>query len=105
MKNDQSLNASANRFQRIALIIGLVGMILGIAGALTGSLDRFFQSYLFAFMFWLGLSLGSLAFMMIHFIMGSRWGLTVRRVNEAASSSLWVLGIMFIPLLFHLSGR
>src|SRR5450759_1231759 len=104
MKTDQSPISTANRFQRIALIVGLVGLIMGGIGALTGSLDRFFQAYLFAFMFWLGLSLGSLAFLMIHFVTGSRWGLTLRRVNEAAASTLWMMAILFIPLLFNLRG-
>lgn len=104
MSTDQSQNSTANRFQRTALIVGLVGLVAGVIGALTGNLDRFFQSYLVAFLFLLGLSLGSLAFMMIHFLTGSHWGLTVRRVNEAAASTLWLLAIMFIPLLFNLRG-
>jgi hypothetical protein len=104
MTMDHNLTSTANRFQRIALLIGFVGLVVGVVGALTGSLDRFFQAYLFAFLFWLGLSLGSLAFLMIHFLTGSKWGLTVRRVCEAASSTLWLMPILFIPLLFHLPG-
>lgn len=104
MSTDQSPNSTSTRFQRIALIVGLVGLVAGVIGAVTGNLDRFFQSYLVAFLFLLGLSLGSMAFMMIHFVTGSHWGLTVRRVNEAAASTLWLLGIMFIPLLFDLRG-
>jgi hypothetical protein len=96
--------SSANRYQRIALIVGVLGLVAGAIAAFTGSLDRFFQSYLFAFMFWLGLSLGSLAFMMINFVSGGRWGLTVRRVNEAAAGTLWLMAILFIPLLFNLRG-
>ncbi len=102
MTTDQSLTSTANRYQRIALLVGLAGLVLGVIGALTGSLDRFFQSYLLAFLFWLGLSLGSLAFVMIHFLTGAKWGLTVRRVSEAASSTLWLMAILFIPLLLFL---
>ena len=104
MTTDQNLTSSADRYQRIALVVGLVGLVAGVIGAFTGSLDRFFQSYLFSFMFWLGLSLGSLGFLMIHYLTGSRWGLTIRRVNEAAASTLWLMAILFIPLLFNLRG-
>ncbi len=104
MTTDQSLTTTANRYQRIALLVGLAGLVLGIIGALTGSLDRFFQSYLLAFLFWLGISLGSLAFLMIHFVTGSKWGLTVRRISEAGANTLWLMPIFFIPLLFNLPG-
>ena len=104
MTTDQSLISTANRYQRIALLVGLAGLVLGVIGALTGSLDRFFQSYLLAFLFWLGISLGSLAFLMIHFLTGSKWGLTVRRVCEASASTLWLMPVLFIPLLFNLPG-
>ncbi len=104
MTTDQNLTSTANRYQRIALLVGLAGLVLGVIGALTGSLDRFFQSYLLAFLFWLGISLGSLAFLMIHFLTGSKWGLTVRRVCEAGASTLWLMPVLFIPLLFNLPG-
>lgn len=104
MTKDQSLISTANRFQRIALLVGIAGLVLGVIGALTGGLARFFQSYLLSFLFWLGLSLGSLAFLMIHFLTGSKWGLTVRRISEAAAGTIWLMGLLFIPLLFNLPG-
>lgn len=102
-KNQESMSG-VNRFQKIALGIGLVGLAAGVAGIFISSLDRFFQAYLIAFMFWLGLSLGSLAFLFFHFLSSGRWGLTVRRVNEAAASTLWLMALLFIPLLFNLRG-
>lgn len=104
MTTEQSLSTTIRRNQRIFLGVGLVSLAVGLIGIFTGSLDRFFQAYLVAFIFWLGLSLGSLAFLMIHFVAGSRWGLTVRRVNEAAAGTLWLMGLLFIPLLFNLNG-
>jgi hypothetical protein len=104
MANEQKIPDSVNRFQRFGIVVGLAGLLAGGIGAATGSLDRFFQSYLFAFLFWLGISVGSLAFLMIHHLTGSRWGLTLRRVNEAASGTIWLMGLLFIPLLFNLPG-
>ncbi len=102
MTTNQKLTTPVNRSLWRALLVGLVGLAGAVIGALTGSLDRFFQSYLLAFLFWLGLSLGGLAFLMIHFLTGNRWGLAVRRINEAAANTLWLMAILFIPLLFNL---
>ncbi|HMN61913.1 MAG TPA: hypothetical protein PJ988_16200 [Anaerolinea sp.] len=104
MATSQSVSNSVDRFQWIAFLVGLVGLVAGVAGALTGSMERFFQAYLVAFLFWLGLSLGSLALLMIFYLTGGRWGLTMRRVNEAAASTLWLMAALFIPLLFNLRG-
>jgi len=98
-------NSAANDFSRpmkISLGVGLVGTIIGIIGLFVSGLDQFFQAYLFAFLFWLGISLGSLALLFLHFSVGSRWGLTIRRVIEAASNSIWIMALLFIPLLFAL---
>ena len=104
MTTEQNLTSTVKRIQRAALLVGLVGMAAGLAGALMGNLDRFFQAYLVAFVFWLGLSLGSMAFLMIHFLVDTHWGLPIRRVNEAASSIIWLMALLFIPLLFNLKG-
>lgn len=104
MTTEQTLKPPKNRSLIIALVVGVAALAAGIAGALTGSLDRFFQSYLMAYMFWLGLSLGGLGFLMTHFLTGSRWGLTVRRIGEAASTTLWLMAALFIPIIFNLRG-
>ncbi len=104
MTTNQKLSSNVKRFQLIFLALGLVGLAIGVIAALTGNQERFFQSYLVAFIFWLGRSLGSLAFLMTHYLTGSRWGLTVRRVTEAGASTIWLMAIFFIPLLFNLQG-
>ncbi len=99
MDSDQNLATTASRYQRIALVVGVIGVVLGIVGAVTGNLDRFFQSYLLAFLFWLGIALGSLGFLLLHFLTGSHWGLAIRRITEAAAGTFWLLAIFFIPVL------
>ena len=49
------------------------------------NLDQFFRSWLIGFLFCLGLSLGSLALLMLQHLSGGQWGLVGRRVFEAAS--------------------
>jgi hypothetical protein len=50
----------------------------------------------------MGLSMGSLALLMLQYMSGGQWGLIGRRVFEAASRNLPAVALMFIPLLFGL---
>lgn len=84
---------------RLALIVGVVAAAAGIAGLFISGAGLFFQAYLTAFTFWLGISLGSMALLFMHFLLGTRWGLTIRRIAEAAAGSIWVMAVLFIPLL------
>jgi hypothetical protein len=62
--------------------------------------DQFFRSWLIAFLFVLGLSLGSLGLLMLQYLSGGQWGLVGRRVFEAAGGTLWLVALAFIPILF-----
>jgi hypothetical protein len=87
-----------NRFQRVALIVGAVLTILFALGALLDRL-QFFRSYLFAFSFWAGISIGSLALLMLQHLTGGGWGLVIRRVLEAATRTLPLILILFVPIV------
>lgn len=85
---------------RTALIVGIVAAVASVAGLFVSGAAQFFQAYLFAFLFWLSISLGSLIILLLHFSVASRWGLTVRRMAEAAGGSIWVMAVLFIPIIF-----
>ena len=86
-----ALTASAPKF-----IIG--GAILTVLGLIL-SPRSFFQSYLFAYMFWFGITLGSTAWLMAHHVVGGGWGFLMRRPLEAATR-VWPLTLaMFVPLV------
>jgi hypothetical protein len=89
------------RLARLALIAGVAGAAVSLAGALFDS-TQFFRSYLFAYVFWLAIPLGSLGFLMLHFLVGGEWGLMIRRLLESATRTLPLLALLFIPLLFGL---
>ena len=89
------------RLQQRALIVGVVGLVAGAAGAAL-NLDQFFRSWLIGFLLCLGLSMGSLALLMLQHLSGGQWGLLGRRVFEAASRNLPLVILFFIPLLFRL---
>jgi len=88
--------------RRIALVVGIASLI---ACAIGWAIDRreFFVSYLFAFLFWLGIALGCSGFLMIHHLTAGRWGYPIRRFLEAAISTLPFLAGLFVPILFGLA--
>lgn len=89
------------RLQQRALIIGVIGLAAGVFGALTNR-DQFFQSWLIGFLFCLGLTLGSLGLLMLQHLSGGQWGMVGRRVFEAASRTLPLTALFFVPILFAL---
>jgi hypothetical protein len=98
----------ANRYQQRALIVGVVFAVLTIAGIFLppetgGGAAQFFRSYLLAFVFWVGICAGSLALLMLQHLTGGAWGMVIRRVLEAATRTLPLLIILFVPLVFGLS--
>ena len=90
--------AGLKRFQQIALVVGALFVALLMVGYLLNR-DQFFHSYLFAFSFWIGISVGSLALLMLQHLSGGGWGLVIRRVLEAATQTLPLMAVLFVPIL------
>jgi hypothetical protein len=88
----------ARRIQVRSLAIGLAFAVLTIIGAFVTPRQQFWHAYLLGFMGWLGLSLGSMAFLMLWYVTGGRWGITSRRIVEAATRTLPLMAVLFIPL-------
>jgi hypothetical protein len=89
------------RLQQRALIVGVLGLAAGALGALQNP-DQFLRSWLIGFLFCLGLSLGSLALLMLQHMSGGQWGLVGRRVFEAASRNLPYVALLVVPILLGL---
>ncbi len=64
--------------------------------------DRFFQAYLFAYVFWAGLTIGPMPILMIHHLTGGYWGMLTRRILEAASRTVPLLVVLFVPIALGL---
>ena len=95
------IKARLDRIQRRALIAGAIGLVLVLVGALL-DLDQVFRSYLFAYLFFLGISLGALAWLLIHHLTGGRWGDAIQPVLQSSALLIGLLALLFIPLLFGL---
>lgn len=89
------------RLQQRALIVGVLGLAAGALGAVQNP-DQFLRSWLVGFLFCLGLSLGSLALLMLQHMSGGQWGLVGRRVFEAASRNLPYVALLVVPILLGL---
>jgi hypothetical protein len=96
--------AEIARLRSRSLLIGAVGIVLVVIGALLphdtheGQPPIFWQSYLIAFIFWIGITLGSLAVLMIQHLSGGAWGLVARRVFEASARTLPLMAVLFLPI-------
>ena len=89
------------QFQSRALVIGLGGLVLSAIGAFM-NVDQFIRSWLIGFYFCLGLTLGSLALLMLQHLSGGQWGMVSRRIFEAASRNLPIVALFFLPILLRL---
>jgi hypothetical protein len=79
----------------------IVGVVFGVVAVILGFLrpDEFYRGYLLGFMCWLGVSLGSMAILMIRHLTGGGWGMVIRRILGAAMRTLPLLAILFIPII------
>jgi hypothetical protein len=98
MNGGFAVPADSGRIKRMALIVGAVAFLIFIIG---GVIDRqqFFHSYLVAYVFWTGIALGSLALLMLQHLTGGHWGLVIRRVLEAATRTLPLMALLFVPIV------
>ena len=90
--------AKIARLQRLALIVGVVALIVLGAGALVDR-TQFFRAYLVGYLFWAGIAIGSLVLLMLQHLTGGGWGLVIRRPLEAATRTLPVVLLLFVPIL------
>ncbi|MDT7604740.1 MAG: hypothetical protein QOF61_2737 [Acidobacteriota bacterium] len=109
---DKKLYAVPRAFDRVqgrALVVGVVALALTVVlafftpAATDATLWQrfalgFWRPYLVAFTFWTGVAVGSLPLIMLHHLSGGGWGVVLRRIFEAATRTLPLLAIMFLPV-------
>jgi hypothetical protein len=86
------------RFQQRVFPLGALLFAILVFGLLQDR-RQFFHSYLVAFAFWAGISVGSLALLMLQHLTGGGWGLVIRRVLEAATRTLPLVVVLFLPII------
>jgi hypothetical protein len=84
---------------RIALGVGGLGLLATVIGFVVDA-DQFYRSYLLAYIFVLGIPMGSLALLMVHHLTGGGWGLVIRRTFEASVRTIPLMALLFLPIVF-----
>ncbi|HEY1860022.1 MAG TPA: hypothetical protein VGG61_06690 [Gemmataceae bacterium] len=102
------MSAGAERpfdFSRLQRSAWLVGAALLAISAVYGVFRPapFFRAYLIGFRFWLSFPLGCIALVMVQHLTGGLWGAVLRPILEAASRTLPLMALLFLPLLLGLT--
>src|SRR2546423_440390 len=100
---------AVERYRGRALLVGVAGLVLGVvlayllgsAGGQSG-LVHVFRSYLVGFFFITGVAVGSLAWLALGHMTGGAWALTSRRLFEAATRTIPLCAVLFLPVIISL---
>jgi hypothetical protein len=85
------------KWRTLALGVGGIGLIAWLMG-LYFNPEQGMRSWLLGYVFWSGIAIGSIGFLLLQYLTGGAWGVVSRRVAEAATRTLPVLILLFIPL-------
>jgi hypothetical protein len=84
-----------------ALIVFAVATILTVPFAFTHEgKNHILRAYLMGYMTCFGFAGGGLVMLMLQYVSGGKWGLLLRRPLEAMTRTLWLVGLMFVPIIF-----
>ena len=86
----------------LALGIGGVGTLAWLIGLYFGP-EQALRSWLMSFVLWGGICLGSIGLLMLQYLTGGAWGVVIRRTLEAASRTLPLIIILFLPIAIGLT--
>jgi hypothetical protein len=95
-------SAVLDRLERTGLGLGAV-FLLALAAGLLADRAQFFRSYLYGYLFWVMVGVGSLGLGMLSHLTGGLWGIVPRRLHEAAARTLPAMGFAFIPVVLGAS--
>jgi hypothetical protein len=90
------------RWQTIALGVGGLATIVVLIFALIGApeqKEQVLRSWLLGVIFWGGIGIGAIGILLLQYLTGGAWGVVIRRVLEAASRTIPLVFILFIPLI------
>jgi hypothetical protein len=93
--------ADITRTRNVAFAVGSLFTLALVLGAVLNA-RHFFHGYLVGFVFWTGITVGSLALLMLQHLTGGAWGLVIRRVLEASTRTLPLMLLLFVPVAIGL---
>jgi hypothetical protein len=88
--------------RNVLFFAALISVLACVAGYLQDP-ARFFRSYMVAFAYTSAIGLGAFFFVMVQYLTGSAWSVTMRRIMENIMITLPFGAVLFLPLAFGLS--
>jgi hypothetical protein len=90
-----------NRVPAIGGAVAVVGIVVcAVLG--PGNPKQFYFSWLVSFLYFLSLAIGGLFFVLIQYASQGSWGIVVRRIGETIFTTMPVMAVLFVPVLFGL---
>ena len=103
---NNEINPVFRKMRTYCMPIAFVGLILlgfGMIIATNSKNPRYFwSSYMFGYLFWLGMTLGATTLTFLHHTIRAKWSNVILRFLEAGNKNLWIMAVGFIPILFDL---
>ena len=100
--SSRELRDRYSRMSMVALVVGVIGIVGLIAGWILDT-DDFYQSYIFGYAYWMTITLGMIAWGLLHNMTAGKWGFTIRRMLQAGSfndsfllSPIVLMAVMFL---------
>ena len=96
-------------WQKIALGVGGIATLGWLLAFFTTSdlvlKQQLLRGWLLGFIFWAGIGIGGLGILHLQYLTGGAWGVVIRRVVEACSKTIIILGILFVPIAWGVIGE
>ena len=82
-----------------AWIVAAIAILLTLPFAFTHEgKNHILRAYLLGYMICFSFAGGGLVVLMLQYVTGGKWGLLLRRPLEAMTRTIWVVGLMFVPI-------
>lgn len=92
-----------SRWQSMALGIGAIGLIAWLIGCFAFDKEQALRSWLLGFIYWGGISIGSIGILMLQYLTGGAWGVMIRRILEAGSRTIVLVAVLFAPIMLGIN--
>jgi hypothetical protein len=102
MTDNYQLDQSTWTKGRNTLALAVLISVIACAAGYINDPVRFHRSYIIAFSYVAAAGLGAFFFVMVQYLTGSAWSVTMRRIMENIMVTLPVCGILFLPIAFGL---
>jgi len=102
MNGMEALHPNLTRTQHWTLVVGLTALAICVVGAVS-DFEQFLYSYLVAYLFWIGITLGCCAIVMIYHLTGGGWGVIVRRMLESGTRTIPLMAVLILPVLLGMT--